>query len=113
LRNWMSVSCTALSAAVLAASAMAVLAGSTPEPGRQSALLHLVRHDCGSCHGLTLRGGLGRPLLPDALDGLGAEQIADVILDGVPGTPMPPWRGELTRDEAVWIARRLKEGLEE
>ncbi len=78
---------------------------------RKSALTHLVRQDCGSCHGMTLKGGLGRPLLPEALEGLDAAGIAAIILDGVPGTPMPPWRGLLTPEEADWIARKLKEGF--
>jgi cytochrome c55X len=98
---------TALPLTVLA------LAGPVPDGARQSELLHLVLHDCGSCHGMTLNGGLGNPLLPDVLAGKPADALADVILDGVPGTPMPPWRGLITRDEAVWIADQLKEGLVE
>lgn len=71
----------------------------------------LVRQDCGSCHGLTLKGGLGPPLLPAALDGKPAEALAEVILDGIPGTPMPPWRGLLDDGEARRIAAMLKKGL--
>lgn len=77
---------------------------------RRAELTHLVRQDCGSCHGLTLRGGLGNPLVPETLRAAEAEDIAAVILDGVPGTPMPPWRGLLSRDEAIWIAERLRKG---
>ena len=78
---------------------------------RQSELTHLVRQDCGSCHGLTLRGGLGGPLVPQTLRDIDSDALADVILDGVPGTPMPPWRGLLSQAEARWIAERLKEGF--
>ena len=74
-------------------------------------LVSLVRQDCGSCHGLTLKGGLGPPLLPQALAGKSAAGLAAIILDGVPGTPMPPWNSELTPDDAHWIATRLKEGF--
>lgn len=81
------------------------------ENGRASELTALVRQDCGSCHGMTLRGGLGAPLLPSTLEHLDVEGVADIILDGVPGTPMPPWRGLLTRQEALWIARNLKQGF--
>ncbi len=77
---------------------------------RAAALTYLVRQDCGSCHGMTLRGGLGRPLLPDALAGAEVGAVAEVILEGIPGTPMPPWRGLLSEAEALWIARALKEG---
>lgn len=78
---------------------------------RQAELTHLVRQDCGSCHGLTLRGGLGHPLVPETLQAADSDDIATVILDGVPNTPMPPWRGLLTREEARWIADRLKKGF--
>lgn len=98
---------SALAIAVL--TAMTVSAGE-PTPERQKALSYLVRQDCGSCHGMTLRGGLGRPLLPENLAAASAEGIATVILDGIPDTPMPPWRGQMTEAEALWIARALKEG---
>lgn len=78
---------------------------------RQHQLVRLVRQDCGSCHGLTLRGGLGKSLQPEDLQPLSVEQVAAVILEGMPGTPMPPWKGELRREEAFWIAARLKEGF--
>ncbi|WP_298421446.1 cytochrome c [Rhodoblastus sp.] len=74
-------------------------------------LVSLVRQDCGSCHGLTLKGGLGPSLLPQALAGKDADALAAIILNGVPETPMPPWKGELSPDDALWIATRLKEGF--
>ncbi len=80
-------------------------------PERVRALVHLVRQDCGSCHGITLQGGLGTPLLPETLEGRDADVLAEIILDGIPDTPMPPWRGQLSKAEALWIARRLKEGF--
>lgn len=70
----------------------------------------LVRQDCGSCHGLTLKGGLGKPLTKDELAEWDNEQLTQIILDGVPGTPMPPWRPLLTEAEARWIANTLKAG---
>lgn len=77
---------------------------------RQRELRHLLRHDCGSCHGLTMRGGLGRPLLPEVLAGHSDETLVSVILDGIRGTAMPPWSGELTREEAAWLVRELRKG---
>ena len=74
-------------------------------------LISLVRQDCGSCHGMTLRGGLGKALLPETLAPLDAPAVARVILDGVPGSPMPPWRGLLSEVDALWIATKLKEGF--
>lgn len=85
-------------------------AAAEPAPARQADLSHLLRHDCGSCHGLTLKGGLGPPLLPASLAEREAEGLAQIILDGVPGTPMPPWAFEIAPDEALWLARRLREG---
>lgn len=77
---------------------------------RQSELRALVLQDCGSCHGMTLKGGLGSPLLPGDLDGVEAATIAEIVLDGVPGTPMPPWRGLLSQSDALWIGQALKTG---
>ncbi len=82
-----------------------------PDAARVKALIHLVRQDCGSCHGMTLKGGLGKPLLPQNLAGRDTEALAEIILDGIPDTPMPPWRTELSRADALWIARKLKEGF--
>ncbi|MCB1481433.1 MAG: cytochrome c [Rhodobiaceae bacterium] len=73
-------------------------------------LASFVKQDCGSCHGMTLKGGLGRPLTTDRLSGFDVETLKDVVLNGVPGTAMPPWAGILTPDQAEWIARNLKEG---
>ncbi len=74
---------------------------------RAKALEHMVIQDCGSCHGLTMKGGLGKPLTAAALEGAAPETLATIILDGVPGTAMPPWRPLLTDEEADWIARYL------
>jgi cytochrome c55X len=76
--------------------------------GRAAELEHMVVQDCGSCHGLTMKGGLGRPLTPAALAHADAEGLALIILDGIPGTAMPPWRPLITEDEALWIAAWLK-----
>ena len=79
-------------------------------PERAGKLEHIVIQDCGSCHGLTLRGGLGRPLTVEALAHFPVETVRDIILDGLPGTPMPPWRPLLSVEEASAIADMLKRG---
>lgn len=91
------------------ASAAAVAAD--PAPARRAELAELVRQDCGSCHGLTLKGGLGPSLEPAAMADKDAAQLEFVILHGRRGTPMPPWRSLLTEDEARWIVEALKRGL--
>jgi cytochrome c55X len=82
-----------------------------PDDARSAELRNLLLQDCGSCHGLTLKGGLGPALLPEQLRGKPESYIADTILYGRPGTPMPPWRPFLTPEEARWMARLLKEGV--
>lgn len=94
----------------LAMAAAAEPTSSLPEPARRAALTHLVLHDCGSCHGLTLKGGLGPALTPAALAGKAPEGLRATILYGRPGTPMPPWRGFLTDTEADWLVRALQRG---
>jgi len=96
---------------LLAALLAAGTAAAEPPAARQDEILHALRHDCGSCHGLTLHGGLGPALLPARLADMPDEALVEVILDGLPGTPMPRWRFILSRDEAAWLVRRLKEGL--
>ena len=95
----------ALILAVLAGPAMAEV-----PPERAAELEHMVIQDCGSCHGLTMKGGLGSPLTVDALAHAEPEGLALIILDGVPGTAMPPWRPLITEEEAMWIADYLKNG---
>jgi cytochrome c55X len=80
-------------------------------PQRQQALRHLLRQDCGSCHGLTLQGGLGPALTRAALAGKSPEMLRSVILHGRPGTPMPPWRPFLSEAEATWLVQQLQAGV--
>lgn len=96
------------------AAAILLLAGlqaGAPGPERQAELLHRLKHDCGSCHGMTLKGGLGPPLLPEALAGKDEEGLTAIVLHGVPGTPMPPWDVEISAAEAAWLVSRLKQGI--
>ncbi|MEM9576874.1 MAG: cytochrome c [Pseudomonadota bacterium] len=95
------VACLLMPAAPVLAQAL-----STAEQDR---LTHLVVQDCGSCHGLKLTGGLGSPITAEALDGHTVEGLQGIILDGIPGTAMPPWRPLLSEAEAAWIAAYLLE----
>ncbi|MET0076741.1 MAG: cytochrome c [Candidatus Thiodiazotropha lotti] len=81
-------------------------------PARESELLNLLKHDCGSCHGLSLKGGLGPALTPDVLRQKPIEYIRATILYGRRGTPMPPWRPFMSEAEANWLAQRIKEGVQ-
>jgi len=77
---------------------------------RQNELVHIVKQDCGSCHGMTLKGGLGPALLVENLNGKPILFIKNTILYGRAGTAMPPWKTLLTEQEALWIAEQLKQG---
>lgn len=77
---------------------------------RQAQLTHIVKQDCGSCHGMTLKGGLGPALLVENLQDKPILFIQNTILYGRAGTAMPPWKTLLTEQEALWIAEQLKQG---
>jgi cytochrome c55X len=77
---------------------------------RKDQLSHIVKQDCGSCHGMTLKGGLGPALLPESLAGKPIFFLQHTILYGRKGTAMPPWKTLLTKQEALWISQQLKAG---
>lgn len=79
-------------------------------PTRATALTHLVRQDCGSCHGMTLKGGLGPALTPTALTGRSPADLAWVIARGRGERAMPGWAPLLPAHEIDWIAEGLLDG---
>ncbi|TNF37517.1 MAG: cytochrome c [Gammaproteobacteria bacterium] len=83
-----------------------------PTSDRQQQLLHLLKHDCGSCHGMTLKGGLGPSLLPESLKDKPDELLFITIREGRQGTPMPPWKSQLSDDDVQWIIQQLRHGLD-
>jgi cytochrome c55X len=78
-----------------------------PSPQRQQELQNMINHDCGSCHGLTLKGGVGPSLLPDALKNKTDEFLVQTILEGRKGTAMPPWKPFMTEQETLWLVKKL------
>ncbi|CAD6877809.1 Cytochrome c55X precursor NirC [Methylomonas albis] len=80
-----------------------------PNPHRQQELLNMLKHDCGSCHGLPPKGGLGPSLMPEALIDKRDDLLLDAIQNGRAGTAMPPWRAFLTVDETGWLIQRLRQ----
>lgn len=98
---------------LIAAGLSAFAAGAAlaePSAERQRQLLYLLKQDCGSCHGLTLKGGLGPALLPQTLAGKPDDSLVATILHGRPGTPMPPWAFSISPQEAEWLIGRLRAG---
>jgi cytochrome c55X len=73
--------------------------------------VHLVRQDCGSCHGMRLAGGLGPALTPARLADWPDDSLVATILHGRPGTAMPGWQRFMNEAEAGWIVARLKQGF--
>lgn len=96
----------ALVALCALAGPVAASEGIGPEAAKR--LERLVVQDCGSCHGLTMKGGLGSPITPDLMQAYDRGDLSEVILDGIPGTAMPPWRPLLSEAEALWIADYLQ-----
>ena len=98
-------------ARLLGAALMLVSPTITPaDPIDPDALQRFVHQDCGSCHGLTPMGGLGPEITPEAMQFYDRDVLTTVILDGIPDTPMPPWRPLLSPQEAEWIADYLLTG---
>ena len=79
---------------------------------RQQQLVTLLTQDCGSCHGMTLKGGLGPALLPDILKDKPDDILILTILEGRPGTPMPAWKSLLTHNDAAWLVKQLRIGIQ-
>lgn len=78
---------------------------------RKKQLVHMVKQDCGSCHGMTLKGGLGPALLPEDVEDKPLLFLQNTILYGRPGTAMPPWKTILTEQEVWWISKGLQQGV--
>lgn len=97
-------------AAILGSASLAVWADA-PSVERQQELVRLVRQDCGSCHGMTLQGGLGPALTSSALQDKPAESLVATVQGGRPGTPMPPWKPFLSESETAWVVEQLQRGF--
>jgi len=77
---------------------------------RKEQLIHMVKQDCGSCHGMSLKGGLGPTLLPEDVKDKPLLFLQNTILYGRSGTAMPPWKTILTEQEVLWISQGLQRG---
>ena len=78
---------------------------------RQTYLLNFLEQDCGSCHGLKRTGGLGSPLTPENLEYADDETLADIIMNGIPETAMPPWKAIINEEETYFLIKHLRKGL--
>jgi len=87
-----------------------LIAGSAQalESSRQQELLYLLRQDCGSCHGMTLKGGLGPSLLAKDLRDRPDSYLKLTIKEGRANTAMPPWKTILSDADIEFIVAYLK-----
>lgn len=104
-RFWAPVTATLL----LSIHSVSLLAGPL-DSARKNELTDMLLQDCGSCHGMTLKGGLGPALTPDALTKKSAVYLHQTILEGHPGTPMPPWKSILSIPDIDYLVSILKSG---
>jgi len=75
---------------------------------RRAELDRLLRHDCGSCHGLQLTGGLGPALTPPRMRERPVEYLRAAIRDGIPDTAMPPWGPILSESDIIHLVETLR-----
>lgn len=73
--------------------------------GRSADLYYL--DSCAGCHGTDRRGATGPALLPERLS-QDDEYYASVILDGKPGTVMPPWGYQLNDEDVATLVAFLR-----
>ncbi len=108
---WLMASST-LTLLLLTVGVSPALANASELPAaREAELIHLLRQDCGSCHGMTLKGGLGPSLLPERIGTLPPEFLINTVLEGRKGTAMPPWKSMLNREEVSWLVEQLQKGV--
>ena len=90
--------------------ANSVLSDVPLDAARKQEIATIVQQDCGSCHGLTLKGGHGPNLNPERLQLFPDNFLKITIQHGRPGTPMPPWGPLMTTAEIDYIATQLRAG---
>lgn len=93
------------------AAAVGTARAAEPQGAQQAELVRMVRQDCGSCHGMSLKGGLGPALLPENLAGKPADSLVATVLYGRPGTAMPGWSRFMSEADAQWLVARLQDGF--
>ncbi len=82
------------------------------DEARQQELQYLLKHDCGSCHGMRLKGGLGPALMPESLAGKPRQYLKQVISQGMPDSAMPPWEKLLSEADIDYLVFLLTPKIE-
>lgn len=58
---------------------------------------------------MTLKGGLGPSLLPEAINNKDDDFLVNTILNGRKGTAMPPWGKFISPAEAHWLVKQIRQ----
>ncbi len=93
----------------LKASSGVVTNNSNISASRKTRLMDLLLADCGSCHGMTMKGGLGPSLLAVDLKNKSDAMLFYTIREGRKNTPMPPWKPFMNDDEIRWMVKQLRQ----
>ncbi len=91
----------------LSAAPVSWVFASEPDSNRQQELQYLLKQDCGSCHGLLLKGGLGPPLRAQDLKDKTPAYLKQIISKGIPGSAMPPWENLLSDSDIDYLVQLL------
>ncbi len=86
--------------------------GPTPPPAVTAvAAGELYTGKCAGCHGDKRQGvsGFAPELTPDGLERLNHAEIQDILLNGKPGTAMPPFEAMLSQEEIEALVRLIKD----
>lgn len=100
-KNWFVIIIVIISAFILAGCAPGEteVATSSEPLVQEKPVSAFFMDTCSGCHGPTRQGATGPALLPQRLD-QPDEYYSNVILNGKPGTVMPPWGSILSEEDA-------------
>ncbi len=85
---------------VISAAAFAVVSSGLFAGTSHMDVEKMFEKECQGCHGPNHEGGVGADLRPDKLEKKNAYTMAEVILNGRPGTAMPPFANKMTKADA-------------
>jgi nitrite reductase (NO-forming)/hydroxylamine reductase len=84
----------------ISAAAVAVLASGLVANTSNMDVEKVFEKECQGCHGPNHEGGVGADLRPNIIAKKNAYELAEVILNGRPGTAMPPFKEKFSKADA-------------
>lgn len=64
--------------------------------------------NCSGCHGANREGALGPALIAERLANISDDELKNKIINGVPGSAMPPWKGTLSEERIDALVKFIK-----